>query len=408
MREKLKSAVDIFCDFIGNCSKRIKKTNISIKSFLIGALLAILIFYIIWLIGGSCINPGSLSDPTQASNTDTESLVDPSKANTIGNSSFNLQFTNRDGISFAYQDNWLYYSFENSDIRRLPDNGRQEDIEILANEEGTYLNVVGEWLYYLTENTDSYSTNNEYLIKRIKIDGSISEILADQIYVCTEPIYVGYGYIFYTNKSSSGDYEVYRMDIDGANKTKIAPGCLATVNFDEKALLAHDYYDSSLYNAYSFDGYSTEAYKIILEELDWLREDGDYVSVYDISLSSNYIVTISDSVSYMVNDVGASILAQGEIDDDCISYADGTFYYVGSPYDMVSEEMGSFGLHSIKNVNEDYLLVSDDDINCMRMPGDGWIYYRTISSPDGFDHDFVWLRCTPDGERTEYISWMNE
>lgn len=132
-----------------------------------------------------------------------------------GNSVGNL--SNRPSIWVVEQDGWLYYSNWNyKDIGKLSKmkaDGTQA--AVLANDEVAYLNIMGDWIYYINLDNDG--------IYRIKTDGTertrLCEEKAINITVLGDKIFF----------SVNGG--IYKMDLDGSGKKKVAADNIANFNY---------------------------------------------------------------------------------------------------------------------------------------------------------------------------------
>jgi len=365
---------------------------------------------------GSCLKNSNNNISNSVQTPHTQQLV--INANTVGNSAFNLKSARWYEASFAHQDKWLYYSFEGHGIHRISDNGDENDIEKLSSDNGYYLNVIGEWLYYITEDSTSHSTSQEYVIKRVKIDGSKEERLIENILTIEAPLFVGNGYIFFTNITSNGKPIVYKTDLEGQYQTIIGSGYLETVNFVSEVLLTYEarenYDDYYVFNAYTFDGNVSYAYNTVIESFNYDADFG-YIHVYDIPDSLDYIVCAGNYYDYARNYFLVGIVS-GTTGDareltlydnnsfgyDNTIYYDNILYYAGSPIeDSSNSELGTEGIYSIENHVRESLLNDAPDIYSLFIPGDGWIYYKRL-----YGNDSAWFRCTLDGQNEEYVSWM--
>ncbi len=364
-------------------------------------------------------NDNGFSDPdpddimsNNYESTYTEPLVNEYNANSVGNTPSALI---NDG-EFAYQDGWLYYAFDGSQIYKLPDGGNEYDVVKLSSDRGKYLNVVGEWLYYLVKDGDSYSADGEYLIKRIKIDGSSEEILSSGIKSHIFPMYVGDGYIFYTDTEETGTSSknyIVRMNYDGTDKTTVAYGQLRSVNFEEESFIVESEDYSSL-QAYSFDGGSTDAYDIAIEiHEEYMEETGGLICIYvtDIVDSSDMLITTSGRDIYVMptdhvflsdsEGYGYTLTEEARLSgfpfNPC--YHDGMLYYIKAT-DEDGNEIDDRGIYTSVKGTETWIksIYNAEDIWKMYVVGDGWIYYQEQTD--------YWYRCRTDGTDEEYISWM--
>lgn len=137
-----------------------------------------------------------------------------SQINRMGNSSINI--INEGEI--AYQDGWYYYN-NGKGIYKARENGKGR--KKIINEEGLYINVVGDWIYY--------ENKKEGGMRKIKTDGTEYTFLSSK----GENLLVDSEWIYYRVRNSG----LYKMKTDGTEEEQLVKGGsdgITDINLDDK------------------------------------------------------------------------------------------------------------------------------------------------------------------------------
>lgn len=140
---------------------------------------------------------------------------------TVGNNSNNFGYAN-------VQKDWIYYMSLSEDsmeisINKIKTDGTEKTVLAQKDWEVYSINVVGNYLYFVAfePTTDENGTTSEYKnnkIYRMTTDGKELTVINDNDFSdeCIS-IYVIKDKVFYIGS----DYNIYTMDTNGENKTKI-------------------------------------------------------------------------------------------------------------------------------------------------------------------------------------------
>lgn len=177
--------------------------------------------------------------------------------NTIGNTIGNIR---NYGYS-AYEKQWIFYVSPNADsskicLNKVKNDGSKMQTILEADYDILSLNAVNGYLYFISIATseadnlastlpDDEKASLDYVnnkICRIKQDGSDLTVLNDNEFSndCYE-IYVIKDKIYYIGEN----YNIYKMDLDGNNKTQISKNKTGYLGMNEKYILYNDYPENS-------------------------------------------------------------------------------------------------------------------------------------------------------------------
>lgn len=136
---------------------------------------------------------------------------------------------NVDNNKMVVSGKWIYY-FEDSYLYRVKTNGK--DKKRLSEKQIEEYQVFENQVYY------SYVDNLNYTIAKMKCDGENNHIISEE---CGSSFYVSKNAIYFVKYAvNNNEYELYKMKLNGKNKTKIASikGALneRTINFTDSEM----------------------------------------------------------------------------------------------------------------------------------------------------------------------------
>ena len=151
---------------------------------------------------------------------------------------------------YGYADEyngWIYYIAPDEELSkmgvyRVKENGtKQEQINIIGNNDIMSLNVYKNYIYFIVQETSAYSNNGDTLnnkIYRMKIDGSDLEVINDnEFHNNCESIYVLNNSVYYIGT----DAKLYKMGLNGKNKKVVSDQVFAVTKPYNNYIVTDDY-----------------------------------------------------------------------------------------------------------------------------------------------------------------------
>ena len=206
---------------------------------------------------------------------------------------------------YGYADEyngWIYYIAPDKELSkmgvyRVKENGtKQEEINIIGNNDIMSLNVYKNYIYFIVQETSAYSNNGDTLnnkIYRMKIDGSDLEVINDnEFHNNCESIYVLNNSVYYIGT----DAKLYKMGLNGKNKKVVSDEVFAVTKPYNNYIVTDDYiiYNKEDNSSGSAGTYTTMIMGIDGKGMKAVVED-EYLSYIDVDDSYIYF-TDSDNI----------------------------------------------------------------------------------------------------------------
>lgn len=270
-----------------------------------------------------------------------------------GNSFENIS---QGGTMVAYGE-WIYYSNVNADStiwRMKPDGSEQSQVFSIP---AWHISIYNDWLYYR-------QLDKGYLCRYNLIDGTDEILVNRDIY---EPKVVG-NYIYFED-ASDNSYDLYRVDVDGRNETKLTDGIVLYCCVADKRIYYLDTAENRKGYSVNLDGKDKQLwYAGRVGTIDYVDgivyfTDADNGGLYSLDPYDGEIAKISNLTMWSIN-----------IYNDDVYYADG-------------KNDGALTKTSLSNPDEKQLL-SSDKCELINVCG-GWVQYHI----QGYDEDeeFYWV-----------------
>lgn len=311
---------------------------------------------VVMIIGGTLLVAGCVANqPEKASEAKTAEMPNETRGNTTGNI---VQ-----GGFVAESDGWFYFCMP-EDTRLMKMNTDGSDLQILADEEAKYINVIGDWIYYETGGS----------IVKIRTDGT-ERTIVDEF---AAPLFLNvvddwiYYYVVLDLVTGSG---IYKIRIDGEEKTLLSDMSGYDLNKVGDWIYFSNWDDNRKPYRMNLEG----------EEVTMLTKDEafnlhvyrnmvyytDVMSIYRIGIDGSDR-TVLDNSPYVINNF--------LIDDGWIYFFFPTSTSLNA-YNLLKMNPES---SEIETLQEIVLPDNRTVVSSFNIAG-GWIFFHTISTGEDFE-----------------------
>ncbi|CZQ85562.1 Hypothetical protein Tpal_650 [Trichococcus palustris] len=298
----------------------------------------------------------SLFKTSMDTNTNLESSASNNAAvNIIGNTNGNII----NGGYAAQQGDWIYYSTKG--IYKIKMDGTEKNK--IGDDQAKYINVVGDWIYYTSQG-----------IYKMKLDGTEKTML----YNDTVPDFMSVSgdWIYFTNGIYSGN--LYKVKTDGSEKTKISSDPIGYMNIQgdwiyySNGTRKEDFKMGNIYvpgfgNLYKMKLDGSEKTKISDDILGYINVSGDWIYYVDSVTTEN-----SSGIAnlYRIKTDGTE---KNKLNDD-----ETPFINVVGDWIYYSNGGDSGKLYKMKTDGSGNTKINNDSSGSINVVGD-WIYYTYYS-----------------------------